>query len=487
MKKHTAPALVAPFSCVPLVRALSRAERRRIRSHMHSLLAWQRTLDGWPRAIRAPDATPFVTIYAGGTLRGCFGSNEGPPGERLTRAFLRALEDARYGQVRTEERERLAVVVSYTGAPRPVDPALVDERVEAGVEGLGVVEDGRAPVIILPHVARDLRLGPGALLAQLLRKAGRADVGGSSLFAFPSQSVVVRVGDQEPPRVDAAGRASAAAAWLGRLVSPSGAVDFAVDPRTGRRWATGPMRHGRAAVALRALDEHGDHATEVRRARAWLNDEIVRGLRGEEVEGWPAEPDKVAGTLALAHLSDIDLAPELLAAARGDVLRSSPWHAAQVVTALGRKAPEPLWRACLDDLAGRPWAPWTVLAARSRGQLSAVEGAVRAVVGSIRRAPPHEGGCGATKIPETALTALVVEALAGVDDREAREALRLARGFLRRRQLVGEDIPASFDPLLADGAFAASPLVADVLRCDIVGHALLALGGRGTARGESNR
>jgi hypothetical protein len=36
-------------------------------------------------------------------------------------------------------------------------------------------------------------------------------------------------------------------------------------------------------------------------------------------------------------------------------------------------------------------------------------------------------------------------------------------------------MPAPLDPELADGAFPASPVFVDVLRCDVTGHALLAL------------
>ena len=58
-----------------------------------------RSIDG-PQPRAAPDATPFVSLYARGMLRGCFGSDEGRPHERVTRAFLRALDDVRYGGIR---------------------------------------------------------------------------------------------------------------------------------------------------------------------------------------------------------------------------------------------------------------------------------------------------------------------------------------------------------------------------------------------------
>jgi hypothetical protein len=40
-------------------------------------------------------------------------------------------------------------------------------------------------------------------------------------------------------------------------------------------------------------------------------------------------------------------------------------------------------------------------------------------------------------------------------------------------QLLGSHIRAAIDPSLAHGAFAASPC-ADLLRCDVTAHALLA-------------
>jgi AMMECR1 domain-containing protein len=475
-------ATLTPALCLPLARALTQTEKARLRSHVRRLLAWQQTLEGWPRPLAAPDATVFVTIYAAGTLRGCFGCSEGKPAARLTRAFLRAIEDSRYGFVQPEERDDLTAVISYPVATRPIEPERVHEQLEAGSEGLGVVEAGRAPVLILPHVARDLRLGPRELLGNLLRKANRGDWTGSTVLALRTEDIVVRSADRTGGRrapVSASSSAlQAAATWLGRLVSRDGAVAFALDPRKRVQFKSGPMHHGRAAVLIRALDAHGGHPTVARRARAWLQDDIRRALAGHSIEGWPVEPAMTAGTLALAHTAGIDLTRELLAVAEAGMVESSAWHAAQVIAALGHDAPERLWRRCLQDLHTRPWAPWTVLAARSREALSSVTPALRALVASIRRTPPHEGGCAATPIPETALTALVVEALDGIDDIEARESAARACSFLRHRQLLGEAIPAPLDPTMTHGAFAASPIANDLLRCDIVAHALLALHSR---------
>jgi AMMECR1 domain-containing protein len=419
-------------------------------------------------------AAPFVTVYAGGVLRGCFGCAEGPPRDRLSRAFLRALEDSRYGLVRAEERGHLTMVVSYATGPHVVDPERVGDQVEAGVEGLGVIKDGRTRAMLLPHVTRDLRAGPRDLLAHLGRKAGLADWSDATVFAFRTEDVIVRSGVRRRS-VREGDSGARAAAWLARLVAPDGTITFAVDPRRRERFPTGIMHHGRAAVVVRALEGHAAHARTVARARTWLRRAIERALRGDPLEGWPADPAMQAGTLALAQLAGIDCGMELAERARTEAVLASAWHGAQVVTALGVAAPDALWRSCIRDLSQRPWAPWTVLAARARRDAATVREASRALVASLRSSPPNEGGCGTTDVPETALTALVVEALDGLDDAEARDAVRRGRRFLTRLQLLGEDVPAPLDPHLADGAFPASPIV-DVLRCDVVAHALLALG-----------
>jgi len=98
----------------------------------------------------------------------------------------------------------------------------------------------------------------------------------------------------------------------------------------------------------------------------------------------------------------------------------------------------------------------------------------RELTRAIRIADPHRGGVGVTRVPETALTAITVEALLGTRDTDARRAIKLGREFLTRMQLVPGRIPAALDPELAMGAFPASPIV-DLLRGDIVAHATLAL------------
>jgi AMMECR1 domain-containing protein len=466
---------LTPQPSVALTRALTSEQRALVRRYVRALIAWQRTLQRWPAMVEAPDATPFVSIYADGVLRGCFGGHEGGPGERLARAFLRALEDSRYGMVRSAERGRLAAVVSYVRSTRVVDPERVEEQVEVGSDGIAVIKKGRPPVVLLPHVARDLRADARELLARLARKAGLADWGGCTLFALRTEDIVVRSGER-PAQEDARDCRAMAASWLARLVGSDGAVAFAVDARTRQRLSTGPMHHGRAAVAVRALQERGSHPRLAQRARAWLDAEIAKGMRGDAVEGWPREPPMIAGTLALAQMAGIDLRRELAEVATSTALHASPWHGAQVVAALGRNAPESLWRACVDDLAVRSWAPWTLLAARARDDGDVAYRASRPLCASIRTAAPHAGGCGTTQVPETALTALVTEALDGLRDADARAAVERARRFLRGAQLVGGSIPAPLDPDLANGAFPASPVVVDYLRCDVAGHALLAMG-----------
>ncbi len=147
---------------------------------------------------------------------------------------------------------------------------------------------------------------------------------------------------------------------------------------------------------------------------------------------------------------------------------------AQVVAALAGDAPRALWEACVHDLDARPFAPWTALAAAARSDAKTLRRCAPALVDSIRRRAPFAGGCGATPIPEIALTALVTEALTQVPGHAAQTAGAEARAFLRRWQYTARTTPAALDPALAVGAFPASPTM-PLLRGDITAHAVLAL------------
>jgi hypothetical protein len=240
------------------------------------------------------------------------------------------------------------------------------------------------------------------------------------------------------------------------------------------------MAHGRAAVLVQALAAHGGHEAVVARARSWLGAEIRAALRGRRVEGWPDDPASAAGTLALATLAGIDLDAELAAYAREHeaAVGRTPWHAAQVIAAIGNGAPRPLWAACVSDLEQRPWAPWTAIAAARLGDRATLQRVGRALADAIRTRAPHRGGASITPVPETALTAVAVEALALVRAPWARAAAARGREFLLSLQLTSERLYAALDPEVARGAFPASP-VADVLRADVTGHALLALSATG--------
>lgn len=465
------------FPLRPLRAALRTRERDEVRRYVRGLLRWHATLRSWPRpAEGVPDATPFVSLYVRGGLRGCYGADDGPRAERLARAFVLASADARFGGATREERAHAAAQIAYLRDVRRVDAGHVERELEVGVDGLALVDARGRAVVLLPSVAREGRLDVDGFVRTLAEKAGvpRAQWAGAGVFLFRTEEIPVRrdgeTSDEEPRDP-----LDAAASHLARLVDARGDVAFALHPRTGARTARGEMHHGRVAVAIRALAEHGGHARVAARAGARLARDVASSMRGGRVEGWPERPDMVAGTLALVSMAGVDVRRDLRSwvEARPE-LAGSPWHAAQAVAALGKEAPAALWAACVGDLDARPWAPWTAIAARARGDDGVLARCASALEASIRAAPPHRGGCSARAVPEIALTAVTVEALASLP--AARAAVRRGRAFLRAWQVPGEP-PASLVSEAA-GAFFASPIL-EALRVDITGHAMLALRGPG--------
>jgi AMMECR1 domain-containing protein len=457
------------------LRPLRVAERTELTRALGDLLRFQRELGTFRAARVAPDATPFVSLYQGGKLRGCYGSDEGGPSERVTRAFLMALHDRRFGGVDPSDRDGVVAQVSYVRRPELINPETAPDELEVGTHGVALVP-GRGPrSLLLPHVARDGRIGALDLLRALARKVGMPDDAwrdGGGLYAFETEDVVVRPAPARPLRREGTG---AAAAWLASLVGGDGAVTFAVDARTRRALPVGEMHHGRAAVVVQALAASGRaQAPAAARARRRLEADIRAALAGDAVVGWPSDPEVAVATIALAVRAGVPLLRELRARVGSEPRFRSAWHAAQVVSALGPLAPEALFALCVEDLSGRPFAPWTLLAAQARSDHAVASRAARGLAPFLRSQPPHLGGASITPVPETALTAVAVEGLAGYHAAWARAAVTRGRAFLARRQLVGPRIYAALDPDTCHGAFAASP-IADTLRCDITAHALLAM------------
>jgi hypothetical protein len=474
----------ARLGLIPIRRDLSADERASLRRDLVHLLRFHRSLEAIPAGRRAPDATPIVAVYERARLAGCATSKDEPRGgARLKRAFLRASADI------GGARDELAVEAIYARRSRLVDGI---REVEVGVEGVALVREDAPPVLLMPSVARDHGVDARGLLELLARKArhrGDADAlfsRGARLAAWTADFVVGRLDTTEDisrRAAEASGATSAdfAAAWIARVVGPDGSLPFAIDPRARIVQLRGPFHHLRSASAIDALARHGGHPREVARARRWLRREIDAALAGKRVEAWPTDMMQIAATIALACVAGVPAIDRLEAfMRRGDFPRAPPegdvggwaWHAAQIALALGPRTPSPLWSACVADVERRPFAPWTALAARALGDHVALARATAGVARSISRDRPHRGGAGGSLIPETGLTAIAAHALEGVADHRA--ARRDALAFVRSRQLIPDRIPAAVSPRLALGAFSATP-VDDLLRPDIVGHALAAL------------
>jgi AMMECR1 domain-containing protein len=463
----------SPFAWKTLRRPLAARQRVEVTRALRALLRFQRTLTNFPKLPTVPDATPFVSLYAEGSLRGCYGSNEGSAGERLVRAFLHALDDGRFGGVAASQRESIVAQVSFPRNARLQNPETALEEIEPGTHGVALVREPGKGALFLPHVARDERIDAPELLVRLARKAGLGDEGwrDGALYLFETEEVVT---PEEASRDETSRGVEAAARWLSTLVGGDGRVTFAVDPRGRKRVATGPMHHGRAAVVVQALSAHGGRPTLVARARRRLEEDIRAALRGDSVEGWPTDPPRVAGTLALAVLASVPVRDELATFVAHNDITQAPWHAGQVVAALGREAPPALWAACVTDLDRRPWAPYALLGAQARGDRAVATRLCRTLADAIRSNAPYRGAASVTKIPEIALTAVALEALSAHPLAATRSAIARGREFLQNIQLVGKRLYGALDPALAHGAFPLSPVV-DQLRCDVTGHALLAI------------
>jgi hypothetical protein len=433
---------------------------------MRDLLAWQRTLRGWPRRFVAPDGTPFVSVYSNGELRGCYASNDGAPCERIARAFLLAAHDGRFGGLVAERRTGAVALVAYAHDLRPIDARHVVDRLEIGTHGLLYLRNGGGSTMLLPQVARDRRFDAAAFVHSLETKARSPGLEDGKLFTFETTEIS-SLGSRTRKRAPMI----AAGDHLASLVERDGAITFAVHPRSGARTPIGAMHHGRSAVVVQALAALG-RKSEAERARRRLERDIEGALSAQITpQGWPEDDDRRAGTLALAALAGIDLRAELSRAKP-----QSAWHGAQVVAALGKDAPKNVYSACIADLDARPWAPWTLIAAHAAGDARTAKRIARTLVASVRSEPPHEGGVTPPggRIPEIALTSLVVEALAAETDRASRAAVDRARRFLLRWQVMPPHVRGPVDLDVAAGAFPLSP-VDDGLRCDVTAHAVLAL------------
>ncbi|HEY3236358.1 MAG TPA: AMMECR1 domain-containing protein [Polyangiaceae bacterium] len=462
----------ASFPLETLPGPLSDDERQAVKEQLRGLLEWHRDLRRWPPLRPPPQATPIVSLYARGSLLGCSGLDAGPRDERLTRAFLQTLGDRRFGGIGPDLREELVLQVSYLHSVEPCSRARIAEQVEVGTHGLALVPEGATPSLLLPDVACDHHWGPAEFLKALEHKSGMKESAwpDRGLFTFETERVSARLGSESR---FASGTMEAAASWLGARVDDAGNVDFGFDPRTGSADGEPVFYDGRVAILIRALFTQPAQRGAAVRARRRLEQRLNLALSGTPPAGWPKSLPEIAGTLALASLAGMDVEPRLAVLCQSSELEASPWHAAQVIAALGPRAPPALFRVCINHLEREPWSPWTAFAAKALGEHQVLERVIGRLVELVRSQRPYLGGVG-HEVPEIAPTAATVEALGLLSSSEAERATRHALGFIRRHQLRGDDCPAAVDPKMVHGAFPISP-VQDFLRVDVTAHAVLAL------------
>ena len=128
----------------------------------------------------------FVTLRAGGHLRGCIGHIEGirPLAETvLDNALSAAFRDPRFAPVAAEEVANLQIEISALTPLRPVGSWRDIEVPRHGV----LLARGARRAVFLPQVAAEQGWDRDTLLDRLARKAGLPDDGwrrGAELYTF---------------------------------------------------------------------------------------------------------------------------------------------------------------------------------------------------------------------------------------------------------------------------------------------------------------
>ena len=452
-----------------LEQPLTARDRSFIRRELEGLLEWQRALQHFVPTPTLPEALaramPIVSLSVDGELRGCFAFTQGPAERRLTRAFLAALADTRFPAIEEAERARLVAQVAYPVRTRRLEVGAKVTQFAAGVHGLALVKADDV-VLLVPDVAREQGLDEEGFVCALEHKAelARSRWDAFEVFAFETERVVARCHEPAREREDPL---TGALGWLARQVESDGRVRFGIDVHRGQPVFSGFLRHARAASVVQALALDERYSDVTARARGWLCSEFERARAGDTVVDWPHELPQVAGTLALCCLAGVELQSALVPLAGAPELLAKPWHAAQVVAALGGTAPIELWQRCGQALDQQSFAPWTVIAAHRRGDGSTFERALRALHQHMPRA--SEFGF----VAEPALAGLAVEALALASDPDSRSLHARALALLQRCQLWADADPAP-DSSWVHGAF---PLARNqiLLRVDASAHVALAL------------
>lgn len=148
-------------------RGLLRYARQVIVAHLH----------GDPRPSGVPLRDPgrhagaFVTLHAGGDLRGCIGypGSEKPLDEVVAEcAIASATEDPRFPPLHASELPRLSLEISVL---TPIEPVRDVSEIEVGRDGL-VVEQGFRRGLLLPQVASEHGWDRETFLAHTCMKAG---------------------------------------------------------------------------------------------------------------------------------------------------------------------------------------------------------------------------------------------------------------------------------------------------------------------------
>lgn len=130
---------------------------------------------GYPAALRERRAS-FVTLRAGGELRGCIGTVEARRPlvvDVAHNAFAAANRDPRFSPLRPDERHGVEIHVCILSPPEPLGFRDEDELLsglEPGVHGLWIAAGARSATF-LPQVWDQLP-EPRSFLARLLAKAG---------------------------------------------------------------------------------------------------------------------------------------------------------------------------------------------------------------------------------------------------------------------------------------------------------------------------